>query len=85
MRSKQRRHQRHSETLSIHPILGETADTFFGEQRSALRHSLVIQHQYRSRRLRVVQILAEDLGQRIQVKVKPKITSRFDVVRVAPN
>jgi hypothetical protein len=58
MRRKQRRHQRHSKTLSIHPILGETADTFFREQRSAVRHPLVVQHQYRSRSLRVVQILS---------------------------
>src|SRR5580700_478565 len=85
MRSKQRRHQRHSKTLSIHPILGETADTFFSEQRSAVRDSLVVQHQYRSRRLGVAQILSEDLGQRIQVKVKPKVMRRFDTVRVAPN
>src|SRR5580658_5240381 len=85
MGSKQRRHQRHSKTLSIHPILWENADTFFGKQSSAFRHSLVVQHQYRSSRLRVAQIPSEELGQRIQVKVKPKVTSRFDAVRVAPN
>ena len=46
MRSKQRCHQRQSKTLSVHPILGETADRFFGEQSSAVRHSVVVKHQY---------------------------------------
>ena len=64
---------------------GRLLTTFFGEQRSAVRDSLVVQHQYRNNRFRVAKILSKDSRQRIQVKVKPKVTSRFGTVRVAPD